>query len=36
MLRNCLQSAWRSARRDRFYALLNVFGLAVAFALRYE
>jgi putative ABC transport system permease protein len=32
MLQNCLQSAWRSARRDRFYALLNVFGLAMAFA----
>jgi putative ABC transport system permease protein len=33
MFRNYLATAWRSARRDRFYALLNVLGLALGFAL---
>ncbi|HEY2531829.1 MAG TPA: ABC transporter permease [Xanthobacteraceae bacterium] len=33
MFRNYLATAWRSARRDRFYALLNVFGLALGFAV---
>jgi putative ABC transport system permease protein len=33
MFRNCLAAAWRSARRDRFYALLNVVGLALGFAI---
>jgi putative ABC transport system permease protein len=32
MLRNYLATAWRSARRDRFYALLNLLGLALGFA----
>ncbi len=32
MFRNCLASAWRSARHDGFYALLNIFGLALGFA----
>jgi putative ABC transport system permease protein len=32
MFRNYLAAAWRSARRDRFYALLNVLGLALGFA----
>lgn len=32
MFRNCLAAAWRSALRDWFYALLNVAGLALAFA----
>jgi putative ABC transport system permease protein len=33
MFRNYLATAWRSARHDRFYALLNVLGLALGFAL---
>jgi hypothetical protein len=33
MFRNCLAAAWRSARRDRFYALLNVVGLGLGFAI---
>jgi putative ABC transport system permease protein len=33
MFRNYLATAWRSAQRDRFYALLNVLGLALGFAL---
>jgi putative ABC transport system permease protein len=33
MLRNYIMTAWRSARRDRFYALLNVIGLALGFAV---
>ena len=33
MFRNCLVTAWRNARRDRFYALLNVLGLALGFAV---
>jgi putative ABC transport system permease protein len=32
MLLNYLASAWRSVRQDWFYALLNVFGLSLAFA----
>jgi putative ABC transport system permease protein len=32
MFRNYLIAAWRSARRDRFYALLNVIGLSLGFA----
>jgi putative ABC transport system permease protein len=32
MFHHYLTAAWRSARRDRFYALLNVFGLALGFA----
>jgi putative ABC transport system permease protein len=32
MLRSYLVAAWRSARRDRFYALLNVLGLGLGFA----
>ncbi|MEI9982253.1 MAG: ABC transporter permease [Aliidongia sp.] len=32
MFQHYLIAAWRSARRDRFYALLNVFGLALGFA----
>jgi putative ABC transport system permease protein len=32
MFRNCLAAAYRSAFRDWFYALLNVAGLALAFA----
>jgi putative ABC transport system permease protein len=32
MLRNYLAAAWRSARRDWFYALLSVLGLALGFA----
>ena len=32
MLRNYLAAAWRGARRDRFYALLNVLGLGLGFA----
>jgi putative ABC transport system permease protein len=32
MIRNYLATAWRGARRDRFYALLNLLGLAVGFA----
>ena len=33
MFRNYLATAWRSARHDRFYALLNVTGLALGFAV---
>jgi putative ABC transport system permease protein len=33
MFRNYLTTAWRSAQRDRFYALLNVLGLALGFAI---
>jgi putative ABC transport system permease protein len=33
MFRNYLLAAWRSARRDRFYAMLNVLGLALGFAV---
>lgn len=33
MFRNCLAAAWRSARRDWFYALLNIFGLALGCAV---
>ena len=33
MFRNCLIAAWRSACRDRLYALLNVGGLALGFAV---
>src|SRR3954471_14095283 len=33
MFRNYLAAAWRSASRDRFYVLLNVFGLALGFAV---
>ncbi len=32
MLRNCLSAAWRNAVHDRFYALLNVLGLALGLA----
>ncbi len=32
MLRNYITTAWRNARRDRFYAVLNVLGLAMGFA----
>ena len=32
MLRSYLLAAWRSARRDSFYALLNVLGLGLGFA----
>ena len=32
MFRSYLLAAWRSARRDRFYALLNVLGLGLGFA----
>jgi len=32
MLRSYLVAAWRSARRDSFYALLNVLGLGLGFA----
>jgi len=32
MFRNYLAAAWRSARRDRFYALLNILGLGLGFA----
>jgi putative ABC transport system permease protein len=33
MFRNCLAAAWRNARHDRFYALLNVLGFALGFAV---
>jgi putative ABC transport system permease protein len=33
MFRNYLLAAWRSAQRDRFYAMLNVLGLALGFAV---
>jgi len=33
MFRNYLSAAWRSARHDRFYALLNVLGLGLGFAM---
>jgi putative ABC transport system permease protein len=33
MFRNCLATAWRNACHDRFYALLNVLGLALGFAV---
>jgi putative ABC transport system permease protein len=33
MLRNYLATAWRGARRDRFYVALNVCGLALGFAM---
>ena len=33
MFRNCLAAAWRNARYDRFYALVNIFGLALGFAV---
>src|SRR5271156_3461642 len=33
MFRNFFAAAWRSACRDRFYALLNVLGLALGFAV---
>src|ERR1700722_19001177 len=33
MFRNCLAAAWRNARHDRFYALLNVLGLALGFGV---
>jgi putative ABC transport system permease protein len=33
MFRNCLAAALRSAYRDRFYAVLNVIGLALGFAV---
>ena len=33
MFRNHLASAWRTARRDRSYAILNVLGLALGFAV---
>jgi putative ABC transport system permease protein len=33
MLRSYLAAAWRAARRDRFYALLNLLGLALGFAV---
>ena len=29
MFRHCLAAAWRNARYDRFYALLNILGLAL-------
>ncbi|MEI9982251.1 MAG: ABC transporter permease [Aliidongia sp.] len=32
MFRSYLVAAWRSARRDRFYAILNVLGLGLGFA----
>jgi putative ABC transport system permease protein len=32
MFRSYLAAAWRSARRDRFYAMLNVLGLGLGFA----
>jgi len=32
MFRNYLAAAWRSASRDRFYAVLNVLGLGLGFA----
>ena len=32
MLRNYLAASWRGARRDGFYALLNVLGLGLGFA----
>jgi putative ABC transport system permease protein len=33
MFRNCLAAAWRNALHDRLYALLNVLGLAMGFAV---
>jgi putative ABC transport system permease protein len=33
MFRNYLAAAWRSAKRDRFYVALNVFGLAMGFTV---
>lgn len=33
MIRHYLIAAWRNARHDRFYALLNVLGLALGFAV---
>jgi putative ABC transport system permease protein len=33
MFRNCLAAAWRNALHDRFYALLNVLGLALGLAV---
>ena len=33
MFRNYLSAACRSARHDRFYALLNVLGLGLGFAM---
>jgi len=33
MIRNCLAAAWRNACHDRFYALLNVLGFALGFAV---
>lgn len=33
MFENYLITAWRNARHDPFYALLNVFGLALGFAV---
>ena len=33
MFRNYLATAWRSARQDRLYSLLNVIGLALGFAV---
>ncbi len=29
MLKNYLVTAWRNIRKDKFYALLNVLGLAI-------
>lgn len=33
MFRNCLAAAWRNALHDRFYALLNVLGLALGLSV---
>ena len=33
MFRNCLAAAWRNALHDRLYAMLNVLGLALGFAV---
>ena len=33
MFRNCFAAAWRNALHDRFYALLNVLGLALGLAV---
>jgi putative ABC transport system permease protein len=32
MLSNIISAAWRSARRDRMFVLLNISGLALGFA----